>query len=80
MPIILDLKSRFQRTREKPSYFRKICFRQLTYIVDAEIVRLYSLIEKQYPEIQERFCIVAIGGYGRMELAPFSDIDLLLPS
>lgn len=78
MPIILDLKSRFQRTLEKSRHIsgRFVC-RQLTYIVDAEIVRLYSLIEKQYPEIQERFCIVAIGGYGRMELAPFSDIDLL---
>lgn len=78
MPIILDLKSRFQRTLEKSRHIsgRFVC-RQLTYIVDAEIVRLYSLIEKQYPEIQDRFCIVAIGGYGRMELAPFSDIDLL---
>ncbi len=78
MPIILDLKSRFQRTLEKSPHIsgRFIC-RQLTYIVDAEIVRLYSLIEKDYPEIQDRFCIVAIGGYGRMELAPFSDIDLL---
>ena len=50
---------------------------QLTYIVDAEILRLYGLLEKDFPEIRERFCIVAIGGYGRMELAPFSDIDLL---
>ena len=77
MPIILDLKSRFQRTLEKSRHIsgRFIC-RQLTYIVDAEIVRLYSLIEKEYPAIQERFCIIAVGGYGRMELAPYSDIDL----
>ncbi|MBK6604803.1 MAG: HD domain-containing protein [Leptospiraceae bacterium] len=77
MPIILDLKSRFHRTLEKSRHIsgRFIC-RQLTYIVDAEIVRLYSLLEKEYPEIKDRFCIVATGGYGRMELAPFSDIDL----
>ncbi|MBP9887326.1 MAG: HD domain-containing protein [Leptospiraceae bacterium] len=78
MPIILDLKSRFQRTLEKSRHIsgRFICM-QLTYIVDAEILRLYGLLEKDFPEIRERFCIVAIGGYGRMELAPFSDIDLL---
>ncbi|MBP7283066.1 MAG: HD domain-containing protein [Leptospiraceae bacterium] len=78
MPIILDLKSRFQRTLEKSRHIsgRFIC-RQLTYIVDAEILRLYSSLEKNFPEIKDRFCIVAIGGYGRMELAPYSDIDLL---
>ncbi|MBK9503112.1 MAG: hypothetical protein IPO06_27800 [Leptospiraceae bacterium] len=43
MPIILDLKSRFHRTLEKSRHIsgRFIC-RQL----DAEIVRLYSLLEK----------------------------------
>ncbi|MBK8398466.1 MAG: protein-PII uridylyltransferase [Leptospiraceae bacterium] len=78
MPIILDLKSRFQHTLEKSRHIsgRFVC-RQLTYIVDAEIVRLYRLLEKKIPEITNRFCIVAIGGYGRMELAPYSDIDLL---
>ncbi len=78
MPIILDLKTRFQRILEKSRHIsgRFICM-QLTYIVDAEILNLYNILEKEYPNIGERFCIIAIGGYGRMELAPYSDIDIL---
>lgn len=42
-------------------------------LVDTVISRLYG---RFFPE-SENFCLVALGGYGRRELFPHSDIDLL---
>lgn len=49
-------------------------------IVDLLIQRMASVVgaEKGFSEAEpEEFAVVALGGYGRQELAPCSDIDLL---
>jgi [protein-PII] uridylyltransferase len=49
-------------------------------IVDLLIQRMASAVgaEKGFSEAEpEEFAVVALGGYGRQELAPYSDIDLL---
>lgn len=46
------------------------------YLMDSLLRRLYSLVRVQYGG-KAIFCVVATGGYGRDELSPYSDIDLL---
>jgi [protein-PII] uridylyltransferase len=46
-------------------------------LVDSIVVRLYSEFIAADPQQPRRLCLVALGGYGRHELFPHSDIDLL---
>ena len=53
-----------------------------SFLIDQLIRTLLDFVEtnlfplaKKTP--QDNLCLVAVGGYGRMEMAPFSDVDLL---
>src|SRR3954454_2262954 len=60
----------------------RVCARY-TSLVDAAISRIYEsyvgeLSQAEAEQLRERVALVAHGGYGRRQQAPFSDVDLMV--
>ncbi len=72
-----EIQRRFEADDNASRSVREQCF-----LIDQLIRGLYDFVtESVYPLANptsgERLAIVAVGGYGRGEMAPYSDIDLL---
>jgi [protein-PII] uridylyltransferase len=72
-----EIRRRFEATGDGAATIRAQCF-----LIDQLIRALFDLVTQVIyplpnPTSGERLAIIAVGGYGRGELAPYSDIDLL---
>ncbi len=64
------------------TYFGGQVMRGNTFLIDQLVRIIFDVATRRaYPiaikSTSEKLCIVAVGGYGRCELAPFSDVDLM---
>ncbi|XDD42705.1 hypothetical protein AB3N58_15685 [Leptospira sp. WS60.C2] len=73
-----ELKAKLQRTfpKAKTVSSGRLFTRQLSNLVDDSIRSVFSEVSSG-KTIGDHLCLIAVGGYGRRELAPYSDIDLL---
>ena len=85
-PEILDARRQLREGREKIRAHHdqgadgpQVC-KQITDLFDRIILDIWNEALKHHPNaiVDSRLALIAHGGYGRRDLAPYSDVDLML--
>src|SRR5688572_33343196 len=76
-----EIRRRFEADPRAADSGRRLA-RETSFMIDQLIRAIYDFTTSQLyplanPSEAEKIALVAVGGYGRAELAPYSDIDLL---
>ena len=71
------MRARVRELNEVSSKGRRVTA-LLTAITDQIVASLFTALVDGGPLEKEPICLLAMGGYGRRELSPYSDLDLLL--
>lgn len=76
---LADGRAKLRRQHEEGSPGIQVCT-LLADMLDYVILEIYetTLKELGQPPVQHRIAVVPHGGYGRRDVAPFSDVDLML--
>lgn len=76
---LLEGRAKLRQQHDSGSPGLQVCARW-TDLVDAVLIDLVRTILEDLPNPppESSYCLVAHGGYGRRDLAPYSDIDLML--
>ena len=72
---LINIRNNMAQTATIHSSPREL-FRQNSEMMDGLVRKAFQKAQSQIPSLS--VCLMAVGGYGRAELAPHSDIDLLL--
>jgi [protein-PII] uridylyltransferase len=57
----------------------KVVTRQMSDLLDSVLIALYqSIIADLSPDLESRVALVLLGGCGRQDIAPYSDVDLMV--
>jgi len=74
--LIAAAQERIRHEHEAGARGRNVV-RHLTALVDDVVRTVFQYVQAQHASAAEACTLVALGGYGRGELNPFSDIDLM---
>jgi len=79
---LADSRQQLRQQHDRGLDGARVCAR-FTTMVDGAILKLYGAYlgergEAEATEARERISLVAHGGYGRRQQAPYSDVDLML--
>ena len=74
---VLTIRTRYDQTSEQLAAGAE-AIRARSTAVDALVLSAWNEVEPTWPALTANVALIAVGGYGRRELFPYSDVDLMI--